>query len=175
MQKMLADHGRFVARLIGVALLCVVVTGQGSADGCAEVPGDEPVEATEPDSRSADPGAEEVATTAPAPVSGAWLPLGEYQCFDTYTQMGSSTRVSYKEVLTIVDDQTYRYRPDGPTGEYRYDPGTGDIDWISGPYSGGNPTARFDRNEDGREVITLSYEFENLGSDRDYCRRKISE
>lgn len=110
---------------------------------------------------------------APARQASAGLPLGTYQCLDTYTEVGENMKVTYKEELIVEDEDTYRYRKDGEAGEYAFDAATGEIRWLSGPYAGGNPTGKYEKKADtGREVITLGYTFEGLGSDEDFCFRR---
>ncbi|WP_207494448.1 tetratricopeptide repeat protein [Aridibaculum aurantiacum] len=101
----------------------------------------------------------------------AFIPKGMYQCYDMYTEANNPSRTSYKEILTIVDGSTYEYKS-GKTsrGRYTYDSKTGTITFVTGPYSGGNPTAKLGyRTGDNKPMITLSYTFANLGKDEDFC------
>lgn len=99
---------------------------------------------------------------------GPGLPVGEYQCMDTYTALGEGTKISHKELLIIEGGETYRFRRNGPTGTYAFHPAMGTVEWLTGPYAGGNPTGSY-AERDGQGVITLNYTFENLGSDEDFC------
>jgi hypothetical protein len=112
------------------------------------------------------------AATPAVAAAGSGLPRGEYQCLDTYVEVGAPMKVTYKELLIIEDDDSYRFRKDGPAGAYAYDAASGAVRWLSGPYAGGNPVGSFTRREDGREIITLTYTFEKLGTDEDFCFRK---
>jgi hypothetical protein len=108
----------------------------------------------------------------PRPPSPSGPPAGVYQCYDMYVAIGAPTRVSYKEQLVVLDARSYRFRANGPTGRYAYDARTGVVQFQSGPYAGGNPRARYERRRDGRDVITLTYTFERLGTDDDFCIRR---
>jgi hypothetical protein len=182
MRKVQSIRHGIEVRLAGLAFLLVITTGQASSEGCMAPPEEKDSGVVVADGAAQLPAPAldlDATVTSPAPQAapeqasvGSRLPAGEYQCLDTYVEVGADMRISYKEVLLIEDENTYRYRKNGPAGEYSFTPANGEIRWISGPYAGGNPTGRFERKPNGRDLITLTYTFYKLGSDDDFCFRK---
>jgi len=126
----------------------------------ASAPANRSNPAPEPAERRAEP-------NAPA---GAGLPLGKYNCyafgaarpmpwepgFGGAAETPRST-TQYIMNLTVGAGGTYQYLNRG-RGTYSVQPGTGAIDWLSGPMAGSGIRAAYARRADGRPIIYLSLE-----------------
>ncbi len=99
------------------------------------------------------------------------MALGRYDCRDEIT--GPLRMMGY---FTLHADGTYQYldKPQGK-GRYRYDPSTGAVQWLSGPYAKdaktGDSFVTFYRlNSADRPMITMRLVGPDIKyADTDYC------
>ena len=84
------------------------------------------------------------------------LPVGLYQGYDTYSAFRENTKVTYKEKIAVLDGGRYEYRNGKVVkpGTYRYDAGSGAVQFLTGPYADPEITAKFGARKDGKPMLT---------------------
>lgn len=99
------------------------------------------------------------------------IALGRYDCRDEIT--GPLRMMGY---FTLSANGTYQYldKPRGK-GRYRYDPSTGMVQWLTGPYAkdaktGDSFLTLYQLNSAGRPMITMRLVGPDIKyADTDYC------
>ncbi|HEX7242018.1 MAG TPA: hypothetical protein VF263_17170 [Longimicrobiaceae bacterium] len=102
-------------------------------------------------------------------------PLGRYDCRDEIT--GPLRTMGW---FTLSAGGTYQYLDKAANrGRYRFDPSTGVVAWLSGPYAkdadGAYFHAEYRRNSAGRAMVTLRLVSPGVKyADTDYCFLRTS-
>ena len=110
-------------------------------------------------------------TPAAAPRQGSpgALPAGLYVCTTSYTSQTASSQMTLGRLRLRPDGSYTGLSSDGTGagGRYRYDPASGQVDWVDGlrGFSGFPTGTRVSRDARGAPLITVTYQVREGGSE----------